>query len=157
MGSLSGAAATMFAGQAGAAPLSPPERQTGSKPVKIIDLKCAIIGGNPTVRIVTDQGISGYGQAESVKTYLKPMVLFYKQYLIGEDATNIARIMLKIRNMGAFKPWGAAVSAIEIALWDVAGQAAGLPVYKLLGGKIRDHVRPYANAENHLPDSPAIR
>ena len=152
MGSLSGAAATMFAGQAGAAPLSPPERQTGSKPVKIIDLKCAIIGGNPTVRIVTDQGISGYGQAESVKTYLKPMVLFYKQYLIGEDATNIARIMLKIRNMGAFKPWGAAVSAIEIALWDVAGQAAGLPVYKLLGGKIRDHVRPYANAENHLPD-----
>jgi L-alanine-DL-glutamate epimerase-like enolase superfamily enzyme len=45
--------------------------------------------------------------------------------------------------MGAFKPWGAAVSAIEIALWDIAGQAAGVPVYKLLGGKIRDRVRVY--------------
>jgi Mandelate racemase / muconate lactonizing enzyme, N-terminal domain len=41
--------------------------------------------------------------------------------------------MLNIRRMGAFKPWGAAVSAIEIALWDIAGQVAGVPVYKLLG------------------------
>ncbi len=101
------------------------------------------------VRIVTDQGISGYGEAESAKSYLKPMVLFYKEYLLGEDPTNVARIMLKIRRMGAFKPWGAAVSAIEIALWDVAGLAAGLPVYKLLGGKIRDRVRPYGNSENN--------
>jgi L-alanine-DL-glutamate epimerase-like enolase superfamily enzyme len=45
--------------------------------------------------------------------------------------------------MGAFKPWGAAVSAIEMALWDLAGKAAGLPVYKLLGGKVRDRVRIY--------------
>ncbi|MGH9328096.1 MAG: mandelate racemase/muconate lactonizing enzyme family protein [Terriglobia bacterium] len=119
--------------------------------MKITDLKCAIIGRNPTVRIVTDQGISGYGQAESAKPYLKPMVLFYKQYLIGEDPTDVARMMLKIRRMGAFKPWGAAVSAIEIALWDIAGQVAGLPVYKLLGGKIRDRVRPYGNTENNAP------
>jgi L-alanine-DL-glutamate epimerase-like enolase superfamily enzyme len=110
--------------------------------IKITDLKCAIIGRNPVVRIVTDQGISGYGEAESAKSYLKPMVLFYKEYLLGEDPTDVARIMLKIRRMGAFKPWGAAVSAIEIALWDVAGQAAGLPVYKLLGGKIRDRRTP---------------
>ncbi|HEV2419780.1 MAG TPA: mandelate racemase/muconate lactonizing enzyme family protein [Terriglobia bacterium] len=118
--------------------------------MKITDLKCAVIGRNPTVRIVTDQGISGYGQAESAKPYLKPMVLFYKRYLIGEDPTDVARIMLKIRRMGAFKPWGAAVSAIEIALWDIAGQAAGLPVYKLLGGKIRDRVRCYGNSINNV-------
>jgi L-alanine-DL-glutamate epimerase-like enolase superfamily enzyme len=54
--------------------------------------------------------------------------------------------MLKIRRMGAFKPWGSAVSAIEIALWDIAGQVAGVPVYKLLGGKIRDRVRAYNGA-----------
>jgi L-alanine-DL-glutamate epimerase-like enolase superfamily enzyme len=48
--------------------------------------------------------------------------------------------------MGSFKPWGAAVSAIEFALWDLAGKAAGVPVYKLLGGKIRDHVRCYNGA-----------
>ena len=95
------------------------------------------------IRIVTDQGISGYGEAESAKPYLKPMVLFYKDYILGEDPTDVERVLLKIRRLGAFKPWGSAVSAIEIALWDIAGQAAEVPVYKLLGGKIRDHVRIY--------------
>lgn len=51
--------------------------------------------------------------------------------------------MLKIRQRGSFKPYGAAVSAIEHALWDIAGKAAGVPVYKLLGGKVRDKVRVY--------------
>ena len=51
--------------------------------------------------------------------------------------------MLKIRRMGSFKPWGSAVSAIEMALWDIAGKAAGVPVYKLLGGKVRDRVQVY--------------
>jgi L-alanine-DL-glutamate epimerase-like enolase superfamily enzyme len=92
---------------------------------------------------VTDQGVSGYGQAESTKAYLKPMVLFYKDYILGEDPTDVERVMLKIRRLGAFKPWGSAVSAIEIALWDIAGQVAGVPVYKLLGGKVRDRVRIY--------------
>jgi L-alanine-DL-glutamate epimerase-like enolase superfamily enzyme len=131
------AAATAFAAQPAT------ERRAGQVPIKITDLRCAIIGRNPTVRIVTDQGVSGYGQAESYKPYLKPMVLFYRDYLLGEDPTDVARVMLKIRRLGAFKPWGAAVSAIEIALWDIAGQVAGVPVYKLLGGKIRDRVRIY--------------
>src|SRR5688500_676435 len=51
--------------------------------------------------------------------------------------------MLRIRQRGAFKPWGSAVSAIEMALWDIAGKAVGLPVYRLLGGKVRDRVRTY--------------
>ena len=112
----------------------------------ITDLKCAIIGGSPVVRITTSEGISGYGQAESTKSYLKPFVLFYKDYLIGEDPTNVERCMMKIRRMGSFKPYGSAVSIIEMALWDIAGKAASLPVYKLLGGKVRDRVRVYTTA-----------
>ena len=111
--------------------------------MKITDLKCAVIGDHPVVRIVTDQGIDGWGEAESSKPYLKPHVLFYKQYLLGQDPTDVERCMMRIRRMGAFKPWGAAVSAIEMALWDIAGKAAGVPVYKLLGGKVRDRVRCY--------------
>ncbi len=119
-------------------------QRTQAKPaIKITDLRCAIIGNSPVIRITTDQGIEGYGQAETAKPYLKPYVLFYKDYLIGEDPTNVERVMMKIRRMGSFKPWGSAVSAIEIALWDIAGKAAGLPVYKLLGGKVRDQVRCY--------------
>jgi L-alanine-DL-glutamate epimerase-like enolase superfamily enzyme len=111
--------------------------------MKITDLKCAVMGDNPVIRIVTDDGIDGYGQAENSKSYLKPQVLYYKQFILGEDPTNVARTMLKIRRLGAFKPWGAAVSAIEMALWDIAGKAAGLPVHKLLGGALRERVRVY--------------
>jgi L-alanine-DL-glutamate epimerase-like enolase superfamily enzyme len=114
--------------------------------IKITDIKVAVIGGSPVVRITTDAGISGFGQAETTKPYLKPSILFYKDYLIGEDPTNVQRCLMKIRRMGSFKPWGSAVSALEFALWDIAGKAAGLPVYKLLGGKIRDQVRCYNGA-----------
>jgi len=114
--------------------------------MKITDLKCALIGKHPIVRICTDAGISGYGQVEYFKPYLKPYVLFYKEALLGQDPTDVERVMQRIRQRGAFKPWGSAVSAIEMALWDLAGKAAGLPVYKLLGGKVRDRVRVYNGA-----------
>lgn len=111
--------------------------------MKITDLKCAIIGNNPVIRITTDEEIEGIAAGESNKSYLKPMILFYKDLIVGKDPTDVERVMLGIRRLGAFKPWGAAVSMIEMALWDIAGKAAGVPVYKLLGGKIRDRVRVY--------------
>jgi L-alanine-DL-glutamate epimerase-like enolase superfamily enzyme len=114
--------------------------------VKITDLRCALLGSNPVVRVVTDEGVSGYGEIESYKPYLKWQVLHHRDLLLGEDPTNVERVMVKIRHRGAFKPWGSAVSAIEMALWDVAGKAAGLPAYKLLGGKVRDRVRVYNGA-----------
>jgi L-alanine-DL-glutamate epimerase-like enolase superfamily enzyme len=112
------------------------QRRPGSASIKITDLKCAVIGRNPVIRIVTDQGISGYAQAESAKPYLKPMVAHYKDYLVGEDPTDVGLLMLRLRRLGAFKPW------------DVAGQATGLPVYELLGGKIHSRVCAYGNSEN---------
>ncbi len=111
--------------------------------MKIKDLKCALIGKHPIVRITTDEGLHGLGAVEYTKPYLKPSVLQFREALIGEDPTDVERCMLKIRQRGAFKPYGAAVSAIEHALWDIAGKAANVPVYKLLGGKVRDKVRVY--------------
>lgn len=111
--------------------------------MKITDLRCAVIGKHPIVRIVTDEGLHGLGEVEFTKPYLKPFVLHLRDALLGEDPTDVERCMLKIRQRGGFKPWGAAVSAIEHALWDVAGKAVGVPAYKLLGGKVRDKVRVY--------------
>ena len=120
-----------------------PLRASAPSKIWITDLKCAIMGGAPVVRITTNVGVDGYGQAETTKSYLKPFVLFYRDYLLGMDPTDVERALLKIRRLGSFKPWGAAVSAIEMALWDIAGKVAGVPVYKLMGGKIRDRVRVY--------------
>ena len=114
--------------------------------MRVTALKCAVIGKNPIVRVVTDEGVSGYAAVESFKPYLRPHVLYYEQFIVGEDPTDVERVMLKLRHRGAFKPWGSSVSAIEMALWDLAGKAAGVPVYKLLGGKVRDRVRVYNGA-----------
>ncbi|SVE23407.1 uncharacterized protein METZ01_LOCUS476261, partial [marine metagenome] len=59
--------------------------------MKITDLKCTILGKNPVVRITTDEGICGWGEAESSKPYLKPHVLFYRDLILGEDPTNVER------------------------------------------------------------------
>src|SRR5713226_6512945 len=114
--------------------------------MKITVLKCAVIGDTPVVRIVTDEGLCGYSAVESYKPYLKPHILYYKPFIVGEDPVQVERVMLNIRHRGSFKPWGSAVSAIEMALWDIAGKAAGLPVHRLLGGKVRDRVRAYNGA-----------
>ncbi|UHD46400.1 mandelate racemase/muconate lactonizing enzyme family protein [Aureimonas altamirensis] len=111
--------------------------------MKIVDLRCAVIGRHPIVRIVTDEGLHGLGEVEHTKGYLKPWILHFRDVLLGADPTDVERCMLRIRQRGSFKPYGAAVSAIEHALWDIAGKAAGVPVYKLLGGKVRDRVRVY--------------
>ena len=74
--------------------------------MKITDLKCAVIGNNPVVRVVTDEGIDGLGEVESSKHYLKPHVMFYKNHILGEDPTNVEWVMMKIRRFGSFKSWG---------------------------------------------------
>ncbi len=127
----------------GVTPVIASEQAAPSK-IWITDLRCAIIKDQPVIRVVTNVGVSGYGMAESYKPYLKPIVLYYKDYIMGLDPTDVNLVMLKIRRLGSFKPWGAAVSAIEMALWDIAGKVAGVPVYKLLGGKVRDKVRVYS-------------
>ncbi len=111
--------------------------------MKIIDLKCAVIGGYTILRVCTDEGISGLGQIEFYKPGYKPHVLYYRDLILGLDPRDVERVMMTIRRFGSFKPWGSAVSAIEMALWDIAGKAAGVPVYRLLGGKVRDKVRVY--------------
>ena len=85
------------------------------------------------------------GEVESFKPYLKPMCGVPRAAdRAGPDQRGASDAA--IRQRGAFKPWGSAVSAIEMALWDIAGKAAGVPVYKLLGGQIRDQVRVYNGA-----------
>jgi L-alanine-DL-glutamate epimerase-like enolase superfamily enzyme len=111
--------------------------------MKITDLKCAIIAGSPVIRITTDEGITGWSQIETPKPYVKPQVLQLKDWIVGQDPRDVERVMRRIRVRGGFKPFGSAVSAIEHALWDIAGKALDAPVYRLLGGKVRDQVRTY--------------
>jgi len=111
--------------------------------MKITDLKCAIIANAPIIQIRTDEGITGWGQIETPKPYVKPQVLDLKDWIVGQDPRDVERVMRRIRVRGGFKPFGSAVSAIEHALWDIAGKAVNSPAHRLLGGKVRDKVRTY--------------
>jgi L-alanine-DL-glutamate epimerase-like enolase superfamily enzyme len=117
--------------------------------MKITDLKCAVIASSPVIQIRTDEGIIGWSQIETPKPYLLPLVMQLKSWIVGQDPRDVERVIKRIRVRGGFKPWGAAVSAIETALWDIAGKAANVPVYRLLGGKVRDEVRTYRTLYHH--------
>ena len=113
--------------------------------MKIVDLKAMVIQMNgwryPIVRIDTDEGIYGLGEARDGSD--KRLLLELRRLVIGEDPTNVEKLFQKIRvrgGRGATGRNGGGVSGVEMALWDIAGKAAGLPVYKLIGGKRRDGI-----------------
>ena len=117
--------------------------------MKITNLKCAVIANSPVIRITTDEGITGWSQIETPKPYVQPLVLQLRDWIVGQDPRDVERVMRRIRVRGGFKPFGSAVSAIEHALWDIAGKAANSPVHRLLGGKVRDQVRVYRTTYHH--------
>jgi D-galactarolactone cycloisomerase len=105
------------------------------------------------VEVITDEGVTGWGEAfaqgleppeiaaAAIEHALKPL-------LIGADplATEVLwhRMYHATRDYGRKGSVVAAISAVDIALWDIAGRARGEPIYKLLGGAFRDRVEPYA-------------
>ena len=117
--------------------------------LKITDLRFVDLDGAPKrctiLRIDTNQGISGFGEVRdaSSKTY----ALMLKSRILGENPCCVDRIFRKIKQFGGPSRQGGGVSGIEIALWDLAGKAYGVPLYQFLGGKFRDEVRVYCDTD----------
>lgn len=102
------------------------------------------------IKVETDEGLCGWGEAYSIGPDLsvEPIADYIFEMIKGEDPRRIEYIMLKLMQQFRFPPGGlglAVISAIDHALWDISGKAAGLPVYMLLGGNARDRVRVYAH------------
>src|SRR5829696_2053410 len=99
------------------------------------------------VRVHTDAGITGLGES-GVWAYLDAsakVIESFAGYLVGQDPLRIEHHWQYLYRSSHFR--GAAImgalSAIDIALWDLAGKRFGVPVYQLLGGKTRDRARVY--------------
>jgi L-alanine-DL-glutamate epimerase-like enolase superfamily enzyme len=118
--------------------------------VRITDLQAVRLrpGHTAIIRIDTDEGIYGYGEAAwGLKGPVpRDFILALKPYLVGLDPTSVENVMMRIRHMGGPAHLGVAVGAVSMALWDIAGKAAGLPCHRLLGGKVRDRVRVYVDS-----------
>lgn len=127
---------------------------TGGKPsgLRITDMKICKVDLPPwgcyLLKLETNQGLCGYGEMRdgASATYLKML----KSRIIGENPCDVERLFRKIKQFGGPARQSAGVCAVELALWDLAGKAYGVPVYQMLGGRMRDKVRLYA--DTHIED-----
>ena len=117
--------------------------------VKITAIKAMAlknIAGNCLIRIETDAGITGYGEAGATGPMARDRIEAMKDLLIGKDPLNIEVHFHAMTTM--MHPYMAHIptlSGIDIALWDIAGKITGLPVSVLLGGPFRDAISLYSH------------
>lgn len=123
--------------------------------MKITDVKLRFAKHYLFVQVYTDAGIVGLGEAGNWG-YLQATasaIEKFADYLIGKDPFRIEDLGQNFLRSVYFRGSVimSAISAIDIALWDIKGKALGVPVYELLGGKTRDKVRVYASVM-HVTD-----
>ena len=142
--------------------------------MKITDIRTLLMGGSGTparpvplkwtfVIVETDEGIRGVGESglSNSEFSVAAAVNRFKSFIVGQDPTRVEHLWQQMfRHL--FWRGGpvvtAALSAIDQALWDIAGKAIGLPVYKMLGGPVRDRIHAYTHADQEgTPAENAVR
>lgn len=122
--------------------------------LKITEIRTAEVrvhGYQVHIRVYTDGGIIGQGESTDASAGNVPLIQSFARMLIGQDPLNIEAAWERIRTAGVFAgaqagQYVTALTGVETALWDIAGKALGVPVYQLLGGKVRDRVRVYCDS-----------
>jgi gluconate/galactonate dehydratase len=117
--------------------------------LRITDMRVATVVGAPMrcpmVKIYTNQGLVGYGEVRDGAT--KTYALMLKSRILGENPCQIDKLFRRIKQFGYHARQAGGVCAVELALWDLAGKAYGVPIYQMLGGKFRDKVRVYCDTD----------
>ena len=117
--------------------------------LKITDMRFADIDGAPKrctlIKIYTNQGLIGYGEVRDASSRTYAAML--KSRILYENPCDVERSSM-IKQFGGHSRQAGGVCGIEVALWDLAGKAWGVPVWQLLGGKFRDTVRIYCDTDS---------
>ena len=140
------------------------KKGTPTDSLKITDLHVMRMGSEGTnnwtfVKIETDAGIHGWGEAslQYKDDALLGEFAAFKRFLIGKNPFEIERIWTSLYRRVTWSGGAvttSAISAIDLALWDIKGKALGVPVYELLGGKSHDKIRMYANGWPRKDNTP---
>ena len=117
--------------------------------LKITDIRFTDVVDAPMhctlMKIYTNQGIVGLGEVRDGGNRVFAEML--KSRILGENPCNVEKIFRRIRQFGGPARQGGGVCGIEVALWDLAGKAWGVPVWQMLGGKYRDRIRIYCDTD----------
>ncbi len=113
--------------------------------MKIDKIESFFIRNGYVIRIHTDTGISGVGQTAcwGYPEAVDQIINTFKKYLIGQNPLRIEHHWQYLYRMGPFRgtALSGAISAVDIALWDIKGKHFGVPIWELLGGNCRDKIR----------------
>jgi galactonate dehydratase len=113
------------------------------------------------VELVTDDGLVGLGEVRMVnrtETLVAAVHELAPRHVIGTDPFDVERLAWNIQRSDYSRPGEVTQSALatfDMACWDLMGQALGVPIWKLLGGRFRDRVRAYANGWYQAERDPA--
>jgi galactonate dehydratase len=136
------------------------EARERAKPLnlKITGLKTFLVAPRSIfVKVYTNQGLVGLGVAIQTSKELTTAaaIMENERLLVGKDPTDIEGIWEELYQAPRWRggPLTAAISAIDIAQWDILGQALGQPVYKLLGGPVHDKIKCYGGGGGTTPES----
>ena len=117
--------------------------------LKIEEIKSFLVHRWLLVRVYTDEGITGNGEAGlwAHHSIVYEAIRNLGKYYIGKDPTRMEHHWQTVSRNTHFmgSVLSAAISAIDIALWDITAKSVNLPVYKLLGGKCREKIKVFAN------------
>lgn len=129
--------------------------------IVITDIKCGYVrnGHSLFVKIYTNQDVWGCGEGVDATPGTYHLVKLMAQRIKNQSPLNVHRLFESLRKSGFFEGaqsgmYVAVLSAIESALWDLAGKILGLPVYQLLGGKFRDRIRVYMDTALYQSTNP---
>jgi L-alanine-DL-glutamate epimerase-like enolase superfamily enzyme len=113
------------------------------------------------IAVHTDEGLVGLGSVFTSEALVRASLALLEPLLLGEEALEPERVSEKLHQHTFWQGRGGAVthtiSGIDIALWDILGQATGQPIGRLLGGRYRERVRPYASVLMQEPVALAER
>src|SRR5436309_10433712 len=111
------------------------------------------------VAVHTDEDLVGLGSVFTSEALVRASLALLEPLLLGANALEPERTSEKLHQHTFWQGRGGAVthtiSGIDIALWDILGQATGQPVGRLLGGRYREHVQPYASLLMDEPENMA--
>ena len=125
--------------------------------MKIDKIESFFIGNGYVIRIYTDTGISGVGQTAcwGYPEAVDSIVNTFKKHLIGQNPLRIEHHWQYLYRMGPFRgtALSGAISAVDIALWDIKGKHFGVPIWELLGGNCRDKIRLHLLGGGSTPET----
>lgn len=113
--------------------------------MRIAEVESLVAGSGQLVQITTDDGLVGLGQSAcwGYPGAVQAVIQTFREYLVGQDPMRVEHHWQYLYRMAPFRGsvLGGALSAVDMALWDIKGQKLQVPVWELLGGRCRDRIR----------------